>query len=150
MNGTTYYATANPAKDDEGSVIDGNYKITGWVEMTGDKVPTEAATFVTPENGKLDIDGLDLGTYYLRETKAPDGYNLLADPIEITIVDNAGGSALAPKVEIPVEYVENSSGVELPSTGGMGTTIFYTLGGLLAVGAVVLLVTKKRVRDMEG
>ena len=145
VNDRTYYAKAN-----EVTAGEGNYKITGWAEMTGDKVPTEAATFITPESGKLDIDGLDLGTYYLRETKAPDGYNLLADPIVITIVDTAGDGADAPTVDIPVQHVENSSGIELPSTGGIGTTIFYTLGGLLVVGAAVLLVTKKRVRDMEG
>ena len=142
VGATTYYATAN-------EVTDGNYKITGWVEMTGDKVPTEAATFITPESGKLDIDGLDLGTYYLLETKAPDGYNLLADPIKIEIKDEAGAGADAPVVKIPVEHVENSSGIELPSTGGMGTTIFYTLGGLLAVGAAVFLVTKKRMSGVE-
>lgn len=150
VGATTYYAKANPATDDEGSVISGNYKITGWAVMTGTEAPEGAATFITPASGKLDIDGLDLGTYYLRETKAPDGYNLLADPIVITIEDKAGAGALEPVVEIPVQHVENSSGIELPSTGGIGTTIFYTLGGLLAVGAVVLLVTKKRVHDMEG
>lgn len=142
---TTYYAKANLVAGGEG----GNYKITGWAEMTGDKVPTEAATFITPESGKLDIDGLDLGTYYLLETKAPDGYNLLAEPIEITIEDTAGDDATTPTVKIPVEHVENSSGVELPSTGGIGTTIFYTLGGLLAVGAAVFLVTKKRMSGVE-
>ena len=142
---TTYYAKANLVAGGEG----GNYKITGWVEMTGDKVPTEAATFITPESGKLDIDGLDLGTYYLRETKAPEGYNLLADPIEIKIEDTAGDGATAPNVDIPVQYVENSSGVELPSTGGIGTTIFYALGGLLVVGAAVFLVTKKRMSGVE-
>ena len=55
-----------------------------------------------------------------------------------------------PCTSVTILSVENSSGIELPSTGGIGTTIFYTLGGLLAVGAVVLLVTKKRVHDMEG
>ena len=145
VNNKTYYATANQV-----TVGGGNYKITGWVEMTGTEVPDGAATFVTPESGKLDIDGLDLGTYYLRETKAPEGYNLLADPIEIKIEDTAVDGAAAPIVEIPVQHVENSSGIELPSTGGIGTTIFYTLGGLLAVGAVVLLVTKKRMHNAEG
>ena len=144
VNDTTYYATANEVP--EGS---GKYKITGWAETTDPEiVPDGATTFITPESGKLDIDGLDLGTYYLRETKAPDGYNLLADPIEIRIED-AGDNAAAPTVEIPVEYVKNSSGVELPSTGGIGTTIFYTLGGLLAVGAAVFLVTKKRMSGVE-
>lgn len=144
VNDTTYYATAN-----EVTSGGGNYKITGWAAMTGDEAPDNAATFVTPESGKLDIDGLDLGTYYLRETKAPEGYNLLADPIEIKIEDKAGDNALEPVVEIPVRHVENSSGVELPSTGGIGTTIFYTLGGLLAVGAAVFLVTKKRMSGVE-
>lgn len=144
VNDTTYYATAN-----EVTPGGGNYKITGWVAMTDPEVvPADAATFITPASGKLDIDGLDLGTYYLRETKAPDGYNLLADPIEIRIED-AGDNAAAPTVEIPVEHVENSSGIELPSTGGIGTTIFYTLGGLLAVGAAVFLVTKKRMSGVE-
>lgn len=144
VGATTYYAKAN-----EVTPGGGNYKITGWAEMTGDEAPTGAATFITPASGKLDIDGLDLGTYYLRETKAPDGYNLLADPIEIKIEDKAGDNAAAPTVKIPVEYVENSSGVELPSTGGIGTTIFYALGGLLAVGAAVFLVTKKRMSGVE-
>lgn len=141
---TTYYAKAN-----EVTPGSGNYKITGWAEMTGDEVPDGTATFITPASGKLDIDGLDLGIYYLRETKAPDGYNLLAEPIEIKIEDKAGDNAAAPTVEIPVQHVENSSGVELPSTGGIGTTIFYTLGGLLAVGAAVFLVTKKRMSGVE-
>ena len=146
VNDKTYYAKANLVAGGEG----GNYKITGWAEMTGDEVvPADAATFITPASGKLDIDGLDLGTYYLLETKAPDGYNLLADPIEIKIEDKAGDNAAVPSVEIPVEYVENSSGVELPSTGGIGTTIFYALGGLLAVGAAVFLVTKKRMSGVE-
>ena len=145
VNDTTYYATANEVP--EGS---GKYKITGWAETTDPEiVPDGATTFITPESGKLDIDGLDLGTYYLRETKAPDGYNLLADPIEIKIEDKAVDDALVPIVEIPVQHVQNSSGAELPSTGGIGTTIFYTLGGLLAVGAAVFLVTKKRMSGVE-
>ena len=145
VNDTTYYATAN-----EVTVGGGNYKITGWAETADPEVvPAGAATFVTPASGKLDIDGLDLGTYYLRETKAPDGYNLLANPIEIKIEDKAVDNALEPVVEIPVQHVQNSSGAELPSTGGIGTTIFYTLGGLLAVGAAVFLVTKKRMSGVE-
>lgn len=144
VNDTTYYAKAN-----EVTPGGGNYKITGWVKMTDTEVPDGTATFITPASGKLDIDGLDLGTYYLLETKAPDGYNLLADPIEIKIEDKAEDGAATPIVAIPVEHVENSSGVELPSTGGIGTTIFYTLGGLLAVGAAVFLVTKKRMSGVE-
>ena len=88
--------------------------------------------------------GLDSGTYKLREVKAPDGYNKLKDDKEFTISreENATDSSMSYN-KLTVE-VENNSGTILPSTGGMGTTIFYVLGGILAVGAAVLLVTKKR------
>lgn len=109
------------------------------------------------------ISGLDAGTYYLEETKAPTGYNLLADPIKTaTIKDNDGVPGVEnalEKLEITVgekteagnastgivnTTVQNNKGATLPETGGIGTTIFYVVGGLLTVGAVVLLVTKKR------
>ena len=83
------------------------------------------------------------GTYLLIEKKAPEGYNLLTEPKEIKIeaataeTDNFGRY-----VEVTVE---NSSGSELPSTGGMGTTLFYVIGGLMMTCAVVVLVTKRRV-----
>lgn len=99
-------------------------------------------------DGKLVIQGLDADTYYLTETKAPDGYNKLAAPIKVTI-DSDGNvkkdddtSALDDKTV----KVENKSGTELPSTGGMGTTIFYVLGSVLVLAAVVLLVTRRRMR----
>ena len=95
---------------------------------------------VTDATGKFTIEGLDSDTYYLTETEAPKGYNKLAAPITVTIDANG-------KVNETVDgviEVENKSGTELPSTGGMGTTVFYVLGGILAVGAAVLLVTKKR------
>lgn len=113
--------------------------------------------------------GLDRGEYKISETTTPPGYNTAAD-IEFTIsnlnqnVDEnanpamgdvqitvtAGGATFNEADGIFSTDVVNMTGTELPSTGGMGTTIFYTLGGVLVVGAAILLVTKKRVHDVEG
>lgn len=108
-----------------------------WVEITA------AHTVVTTDdNGAASFDGLANGTYYLVETKAPDGYNRLEKPFKVEVT---GGTA---EVDLSVTAkVENQAGTLLPSTGGMGTTVFYVLGFVLVMGAVVLLVTKKRMSD---
>ena len=127
------------------------YKLTGW-----DADASNAAKVKTPANGNITFEGLDAGTYYLEETKAPVGYNKLTAPITVVIestLPTAGGDA-----SYTVKYgettaadhvvrVENKAGVELPSTGGMGTTLFYVIGGGLMVAAIVLLVTKKRMEN---
>ena len=99
----------------------------------------------TDATGKFTIKGLDSDTYYLTETAAPAGYNKLAAPGTIVIGENGVVNATtnAPQGVNEVKVL-NNTGTELPSTGGMGTTIFYVLGGVLVVGAGVLLVTKKR------
>ena len=99
----------------------------------------------TDATGKFTIQGLDADTYYLTETVAPAGYNKLSAPVTITIGANGvvNGTTEAPQGVDEVKIL-NQSGTELPSTGGMGTTIFYVLGSVLVLGAVVLLVTKKR------
>ena len=123
---------------------DTNGKLTGW---TADK---EAATVLTSNaSGELSFSGLDAGTYYLEEIEAPDGYNKLVDPVEVTItagdINSATNEAGAAKVNNGTrEEVENNKGTVLPSTGGMGTTIFYVVGGGLMVAAIVLLLVKKR------
>ena len=125
-----------------------NGKLTGWTKNEGD-----ATKLVTPANGKFSIAGLDAGTYYLKETKAPAGYNLLKDPIKVVITasidetTHAGTATITYNETYTGEVkVENNTGTELPSTGGMGTTIFYVLGGVLMAGAFVLLVVRKRMR----
>lgn len=109
-----------------------------WVASKDD-----ATVKTTDSNGATSFDGLADGTYYLEEIKAPAGYNLLTGPVEITINGtSAGETNLAPLTV--TEKVANQSGTELPSTGGIGTTLFYIAGGVLVVGAAVLLVTKRR------
>ena len=116
------------------------------------------------EAGSPVIKGLDDSVnYYLYETKSPAGYNLLSEPVSFRIAAeyNTDGSALsADKPTVTIgngepsrtlsTNVVNQSGAELPSTGGMGTTLFYVLGAVLVVGAGVLLITKKRMSDANG
>ena len=126
-------------------------------------IPTEInATGYVDANGVLTFEGLGAGEYEITELVAPQGYNLLKDPIKLVITADAAldkctwtVTANGDKLFADNEYlyaltVENSAGTELPSTGGIGTTIFYIVGSLLAVGAVILLVTKKRMDKTEG
>ena len=109
-------------------------------------------------NGTLVFTGLSEGTYTITEIKAPDGYNLLKDPTTVTInwtKPAEGSTECTWDIEEPGEKVDgtlqvtiaNYSGTTLPETGGMGTTLIYIIGGIMVVGAAVLLIAKKR---MEG
>lgn len=127
------------------------YKLTGWTNNA-----TEAAKVKTPANGNITFEGLDAGTYYLEETKAPVGYNKLTAPITVVIsstLPTTGGTAsytVTADGATTTDYtvrVENKAGTELPSTGGIGTTIFYVVGGGLMAVAAILLITKKRMEN---
>ena len=155
MNGETEKALAGATftlrKNADGSnpialVSEGNnvYRVAKTNETV---TVTEITTDAT---GKFTIKGLDADTYYLTETAAPAGYNKLAAPVTIVIGENGvvNGTTEAPQGVDEVKVL-NQSGTELPSTGGIGTTIFYIVGGVLVVGAVVLLVTKKRMNNVE-
>lgn len=102
-------------------------------EMSGNKVQT----VTTGENGTAVIYGLAYGDYYLWETVAPEGYNKPAKALKVTV----NGSS---HTENGAVTVTNGSGVELPSTGGVGTTAF-TMGGLALIGLAVLLLLRRRV-----
>ena len=180
------FVLLNGAKSEAARVVDG--KVTGWV-----KVATEAAAgdvkmpetyeewvdrygdqnviLTSAEGGTFKIAGLDDGTYHLLEIKAPNGYNLLEDPVELVIsattangqdwnsgiaadaltgltitVDNGAVQNGDLDTGIVNVTVENNQGATLPETGGMGTTLFYIIGGLLVVGAGILLVVRIRMK----
>ena len=116
----------------------GTGKKVEWVNTIDD-----ATKVTTDANGAATFGGLADDTYYLVETKAPAGYNQLTEAKEVTV---AGSITDTAKLSVTAK-VANNTGTLLPSTGGMGTTIFYVLGAVLVMGAVVLLVTKKRMSD---
>lgn len=101
------------------------------------------ATLTSLDNGRIDIEGLKAGTYYLKETKAPDGYNLLKTIQKIEIGED-GSIKLNGDVITGDVNVKNNSGIELPSTGGMGTTLIYLAGIVLVVLSGYVLISKRR------
>lgn len=119
---------------------------------------SDAKTTYVMTAGDITIKGLDDSEdYYLYETKAPAGYNRLTEPVKFRISATYTSADSRPDVLTKVGdgaaftglkvSVENNAGTTLPSTGGMGTTVFYVVGGGLMAVAVVLLVTKKRMEN---
>ena len=122
---------------------DGSYRVALNTE-NGENV-----TDTIVVNGKVHISGLDKVNYWLDETRAPDGYNKLTERQEVKLSEGSQNATLETGATTWAEgnggvVVENNAGTVLPGTGGMGTTLFYVIGGGLMVAAVVLLVTKKR------
>lgn len=138
-------------------------KFEGWAATE-----EEGTTLTSGEDGIFKVIGLDDGTYYLKETKAPAGYNSLSEPVEVVLTastennqswnvftpsnaltglavtaDRQAGTVSENKGIASIQ-IANNAGSSLPSTGGIGTTIFYVGGGALALGAGVLLIAKKR------
>ena len=142
------FVILNSTKNKVATVVNG--KVTGWVDVPAageDGVITWPANTVltTDAQGNIHVSGLDADTYYLREVQAPAGYNKLAGDIEFKIVPTTGENNTLTYTTVVAE-INNQSGSELPSTGGMGTTLFYILGSVLVLGTVVLLITRKRMR----
>ena len=128
----------------------------------------------TPKSGVIVVKGVKSGSYEITEVTAPAGYNKLTAPVTVKAVQTGSSSThttvyldengnitntetdKTTKVNVDIDniaatavVVVNKAGTELPSTGGMGTTVFYVLGAVLVVGAGVLLVTKKRMSQSE-
>lgn len=101
------------------------------------------------KDGQFNVKGLDAGTYYLKETNPPTGYSACANKkIVISATHDVNHVSLSGETKLNYNIIDNKAGgITLPSTGGMGTTIFYVVGGGLMVAAIVLLVTKKRMEN---
>lgn len=139
-------------------------------ELTNEDFANAGLVITSGADGTFKIAGLDDGTYFLREIQAPNGYNLLENDVKLVITattangqdwngnaaDALRGLTIAVNDGEPqpgntetgiVEVtVENNRGATLPETGGMGTTLFYIIGGLLVVGAGILLVVRIRMK----
>lgn len=99
------------------------------------------------EHGQFNVKGLDAGTYYLKETNPPKDYSACANK-EIVISATHDGNHVSLSGNLSTTIInKKDGGITLPSTGGIGTTIFYVVGGGLMVAAIVLLVTKKRMEN---
>lgn len=99
------------------------------------------------EHGQFNVKGLDAGTYYLKETNPPADYSACADKeIVISATHDVNHVSLSGNLSTTI-INKKAGGITLPSTGGIGTTIFYVVGGGLMVAAIVLLVTKKRMEN---
>ena len=98
------------------------------------------------DKGQFNVKGLDAGTYYLKETTTPTGYNTCG-LTTVTIKANHTGNRIELDSSNLSTTIINNSGTVLPSTGGIGTTIFYVVGGGLMVAAAILLITKKRMEN---
>lgn len=109
----------------------------------------ETGVEIVVENGKVRVVGFDNGTYYLEETEAPDGYNKITARQKFIISDGNLDATFNGDIYSTGSgvHVVNKTGSMLPETGGMGTTIFYVVGGLLVGGAIVALVSKKRMSN---
>ena len=129
----------------------GDDKKVSWVANKG-----EATEVETDANGHAKFSGLDSGVYYLEETKAPAGYNKLTKDVTVTIsvTYDSDGKITSTDVTstnngqyVHTENINNKKGSLLPSTGGIGTTIFYIIGAILVIGAGIILVVKKRMSN---
>lgn len=148
--------TAN--KTTEYAQFDSNNKLTGWTEAEN-----EAGKLRTNATSNVTVEGLDKGTYFLKEITTPGGFNGLTSDVEVQIdssCNTLNGATYTVQYKMVNEEdftdtdeeekvvpIENKRGTVLPGTGGIGTTIFYVVGGGLMVAAAILLITKKRMEN---
>ena len=151
------YRKDNTANKTEYAQFNSNNKLTGWTEAEN-----EATKLKTNATSTVAVEGLDAGTYFLKETATPVGFNSLTSDVEVKITSSCNtltGATYAVEYKMVNEEdftgtgdekvvpIENNRGTTLPGTGGIGTTIFYVVGGGLMVAAAILLITKKRMEN---
>lgn len=164
LNGAKF-KLLDSSKNNYAKVDTATNKFIGWTSNEAD-----ATELVSDENGLFKVIGLDDGTYFLKETLAPSGYNTLSEPIKLVISADTtngqngfGNTTELTTIDVTVDNgtrtsgnvangtvsidVKNNRGTTLPGTGGIGTTIFYVIGGGLMVAAAILLITKKRMEN---
>ena len=125
------------------------YQKDGFYYPIKDALGKEAVEMKSAANGTFNVKGLDAGTYYLKEITPPDGYSA-CKVIPVTIkADHSRNDQVNLEGSNLTNDIVNikAGGITLPSTGGIGTTLFYVVGGGLMVAAIVLLVTKKRMEN---
>ena len=120
-----------------------NGELVSWDDFDDETVIADYE-LTTGADGKIAIAGLASGNYLLRETQELPGYNKLTADVAATVDGKTDGTYVTYVAE-----VNNQSGATLPETGGIGTTLFYVIGGLLVAAAVVLLIAKKRMASAE-
>ncbi len=163
LNGAGFTLYSDSTKSTAIKLIDNNDGTYTVADKNAELTPTEQigsvekpiVTQMTSKNGGLfNIKGLDAGTYYLSETAAPEGYNK-ADDLTITIggvhSENTEGTAanLTLTRTNGANKIVDTKNSSLPSTGGMGTYLFYGVGGALAVSAGIVLIAKKRAKNEQ-
>lgn len=152
------YRKDNSANKTEYAQFDSNNKLTGWTATE-----SEAGKLRTNATSNVCVEGLDKGTYFLKETATPGGFNGLTTDVEVQIdssCNTLNGATYTVQYKMVNEEdftdtdeeekvvpIENKRGTVLPGTGGIGTTIFYVVGGGLMVAAAILLITKKRMEN---
>lgn len=146
------------ANSDQYEDINKTYKKTNKTTLV-DNITNHEIQLPVNSNGIVKFDGLGEGTYTISETKTPAGYNTISDlEVEIafdeakktwTATSDDASFSFDAKTGVFKVTIQNNKGTSLPSTGGIGTTIFYIVGGVMVAGAVVFLLTKRRMSGNE-